>query len=79
MSSDDFEADISFAKRKKELQSLYKEFQSALIQMKSIPEFTADDTVLSSKSSILQAQNQKKSSQIQMNYEIHSLIREIQS
>lgn len=80
MSSDDFEADISFAKRKKELQSLYKEFQSALTQMQSFPDFSVDENVTSTRtSSIMQTNEPKKTPQIQMNYDIRSLIRELQS
>lgn len=79
MSDDDFEADISFAKRKKELQSLYKEFQSALTQMQSFPDFSVDENVTSTRSTIPQIQDSKKTPQIQMNYDIRSLIREIQS
>ena len=80
MSSDDFEADLSFSKRKKELQSLYKEFQSALTQMKSFPDFSVnEDNEPSTKSSFHQIHDPSEASQIQMNYDIRSLICEIQS
>ena len=48
--------------------------------MQSFPDFSVDENVTSTRtSSIMQTNEPKKTPQIQMNYDIRSLIRELQS
>ncbi|OHT00690.1 hypothetical protein TRFO_32553 [Tritrichomonas foetus] len=69
--------DFSFTKRKKELQSLYHDFHSALAKMQEMPDFTVEDEEYSPTSS--PNRKSRKDSYIQRNYELRTLIRELQS
>ena len=65
--------DFSFNKRKKELQSLYRDFQDALTKLQEIPEFSFDSNHETPSNKIKMSREEKK------NFKINSLIKELHS
>lgn len=77
MTYEDNDNEFSFIKRKKELQSLYKDFKSALSQIQSLP--SDDINEIDQKSLYLAEENDESTSIKHKNYEIRSILRELQA
>ena len=77
MTYEDNDNEFSFVKRKKELQSLYNDFKSALSQIQSLP--SDDINEIDQKSLYLAEENDESTSIKHKNYEIRSILRELQA
>ena len=75
------ESAVSFANRQKELGALYKDFRQALAKMKALPEFSTETEDSPEERAFFrtEATFNDKTSDLQTDYQLRGILRELQS